>query len=286
MIKSMRNSLLLLGRWLALAMGLLGFHVSAFAQREFRVYDSFEYEADSELPRDYQVPGEFVIGRLMYPSGVRFGRFGGGDWLSGGTSWAVDYPRGDRTFARLLRRFTTVNVRSVEQPVNPDDGDDMHHWPFLVAGLAGFWNLTDAQVANLREYLLRGGFLFCDSFFGTDSWIGFDLGIRRIFPDRPMVDLTDDHPVFHTVYDLSNMTRVQIPNMYALYGGGPGYLGDGAVPRWRGILDDNGRLMVLIAFNNDVADSWQWADDPSYPQESANLGLRLAVNIAVYTMTH
>ena len=274
--------------WMAavLLTGLLGLLSDAHAQREFRVYDSFEYEAGSELPRDYDVPGEFVIGRLMYPSFVSFGRFRGGDWQFGGTSWAVDYPRGDRTFVRLLRRFTTINARSVEQPVNPDDAEDMHHWPFLVAGLAGYWDLSEAQVRNLREYLLRGGFLFFDSFFGSDSWIGFDQGIRRIFPDRPMVDLTDDHPIFHTVFDLSNMTRVQIPNMYALYGGGPGYLGDGAVPRWRGILDDDGRLMVLIAFNNDVADSWQWADDPAYPQESANLGLRLAVNIAVYVMSH
>jgi hypothetical protein len=271
---------------IVLAVGLLLFQVDAFAQREFRVYESFEYDADVILPQDYNIPGEFVIGRLMYPSSVYYGRFGGYDWRQGGTSWAVDYPRGDRTFARMLRRFTTINVRSVEQPVNLDDGDDVYHWPFLLVGLAGYWNLTDTQVANLRNYLLRGGFLFCDSFFGSDSWIGFAQGIRRIFPDRQMVVLTDDHPVFHIVFDLPNMTRAQIPNMYALYGGGRGYLGDGAVPKWRGIVDDNGRLMVLIAFNNDVADSWQWADDPRYPQESANLGLRLAVNIAVYALTH
>jgi hypothetical protein len=227
-----------------------------------------------------------VIGRLMYPSGVSFGRFGGGDWRRGGTSWAVDYPRGDRTLARIVRRLTRVNVRSVEQPVNLEDGDDIYHWPFLMVGLAGYWELSDDQAAKLRDYLLRGGFLFCDSFFGSDSWIGFEQGMRRIFPDREMVDLTDDHPVFSSVYSIPNMTKVQIPNMYALYGGGRGYLSDGAVPRWRGIMDDDGRLMVLIAFNNDVADSWQWADDPRYPAESANLGLRIGVNIVVYAMTH
>lgn len=270
----------------AIAVLLLSVHVNSFAQREFRVYEGFEYEADSALPLDYKVPGEFVIGRLMYPSRVRYGRWGGGDWQSGGTSWAVDYPKGDRTFARLLRRFSSINVRSVEQPVNLDDGDDVYYWPFLIVGLAGYWNLTDHQVAKLRDYLLRGGFLFADSFFGSDSWIGFSHGLQRIFPDRTIIDLTDDHPVFHSVYDLQNMTKVQIPNMYALYGGRGGYLGDGAIPHWRGILDDDGRLMVLIAFNNDVSDSWQWADDPRYPQESANYGLRLAVNIAVYTMTH
>lgn len=257
------------------------------AQRDFRVYNSFEgYAGEDGLPADYDVPGELVIGRLMYPSsrGGFIGR--GGDWRQGGTSWAVDYPRGDRTLAELLNRFTRIDVRSVEQPVNPDDGDDIFYWPFLMVGLAGYWQLSDSQVSNLREYLLRGGFLFCDSFFGSGSWVGFQQGLSRIFPDRPIVDMPDDHPVFHIVYDLTNPTDVQIPNMNALRGGGRGYLSDGAIPRWRGIFDDGGRLMVLIAFNNDVADSWQWADDPRYPAEAANLGLRIGVNIAAYTMTH
>jgi hypothetical protein len=274
---------------LAAAIGLSLCHAGAYAQREFRVYDSFEgYDADVELPADYAVSGEFVVGRLMYPSGVGFGRrwWRGGNWEQGGTSWAVDYPRGDRTLARLLRRFSSINVRSVEQPVNLNDGDDVYHWPFLMVGLAGFWDLTDEQVATLRDYLLRGGFLFCDSFFGTEQWIGFQQGMRRIFPGRPIVDIPPDHPVFHTVYDLSGLTQTQIPNMNSLLGGGGGWMSDGAVPHWRGIMDDDGRLMVLIAHNNDVADSWQWADDPRYPHESVNLGLRFAVNIAVYALTH
>jgi hypothetical protein len=116
--------------------------------------------------------------------------------------------------------------------------------------------------------------------------VGFQEGLQRIFPDRAIIDLTDDHLVFHTVYDIPAMTTVQIPNMNALYGRGVGYLSDGRIPRWRGIEDDDGRLMVLIAFNNDVADAWQWADDPEYPAESANLGLRIGVNFAVYALTH
>jgi hypothetical protein len=250
------------GRLLALAAGLLAAAGVIPAEREFRVYHSFEGDdAETELPADYKVPGEFVVGRLMYPSGVRMGFFGRGDWRQGGTSWAVDYPRGDRTLARMLRRFTRTDVRSVD-----------------------YWQLTDSQAAKLREYLLRGGFLFCDSFFGSESWVGFEHGLKRIFPDRPIVDLADDDPVFHSVYDLPNMTDVQIPNMYALRRGG--YLGDGRTPRWRGIVDDDGRLMVLIAFNNDVADGWQWADDVRYPGESANLALRIGVNIAIHALTH
>jgi hypothetical protein len=271
-------------RALLLSLPLLTLTASpAGAERPFRVYPSFEGHADTDLPPDYDVPAEFVVGRLMYPS---FRGFFGSDWERGGTSWAVDYPRGDRKLAEVLRRFTRTDVRSVEQPVNPNHGNDIYDWPFLMVGLAGYWDLSDEHVVALQTYLLRGGFLFADSFFGSDSWVGFQAGLQRVFPDRPIIDLTDEHPVFHTVYDIPAMTTVQIPNMNALYGRGVGYLSDGRVPRWRGIEDDDGRLMVLIAFNNDVADAWQWADDPRYPADSANLGLRIGVNFAVYALTH
>jgi hypothetical protein len=260
------------------------FVTGAFAaQREFRQYPSFEYQANVELPPDYRESTEFVVGRLMYPSS-RYGRFGGGDWTQGGTSWAVDYPRGDRDFARLLRRITRVHVRSVEQPISLDDDDDVFYWPFMIVGLPGSWELTDPQAKKLREYLLRGGFLLCDSFFGTNEWEIFEYGMRRVFPDRPMIDLPDDHPIFHTVYDLSN--KSQIGNWQSYNGRGVPYRADGDTPRWKGILDDDGRLMVVIAFNNDLGDGWQWTDDPRYPLLDANLSIKFGANIVVYAMTH
>lgn len=274
-------------RWLrrsSVMLAMLLFLASAvlYAQREFRVYRSFEWDAEVDLPADYDAPAEFVIARLMYPPGR--GRFRGGDWENGGTSWAVDYPRADRTLASILRRLTRIDVRSVEQPVNLDDGDDVFHWPFLMVGLPGFWDLTESQAAKLRDYLLRGGFLLCDSFFGSREWQGFEAGMQRVFPDRPIVDLPGDHPLFHVVYDLRE--RHQIANMQALYSRGVPYREDGEHPRWRGIFNDDGKLMVVIAYNNDIGDSWQWADHPDYPIDDANLGLRLGVNFAVYAMTH
>lgn len=264
----------------SLAVLAFGLSMSGHAQRAFRELLPFEgYDAMTRLPEDFDVPGELVVGRLMYPGG-------GWGWTQGGTSWAVDYPKGDRTLAMLLRRFTRTDVRSVEQPVNLDDDDDVFYWPFLIVGLAGNWQLTDAQVVKLREYLLRGGFLFSDSFFGSYDWRGFEQGLKRVFPDRPIIDVPPDHPVFHIVYDVSEITHTQIPHMGSLLRGGGGWLSDGYEPHWRGVEDDDGRLMVLIAHNNDVSDSWQWADDPRYPADRANLGLRIGVNIAVYLMTH
>jgi hypothetical protein len=268
-----------------LVAGLMMVAGAAWAEREFRVLRGFEAHADyTDLPK--WEPAGFVVARLMYPpGGWGWGRGRGGDWRSGGTTWAVDYPKGDRYYASILKRLTTIDVRAVEQPVNLEDGDDVFDWPYLIVGLAGSWNLDDEMVVKLRDYLERGGFLFCDSFFGSQQWEGFKEGMNRIFPDREIVDLPDDHPLFHTVYDLTK--KRQIPNMNSLLGGGGGWMGgDGETPRWRAILDDNGRVMVAIAFNNDVSDSFQWADDPDYPADAATMGLRMGVNFAVYALTH
>jgi hypothetical protein len=140
------------------------------------------------------------------------------------------------------------------------------------------------MVNKLRDYLLRGGFLLVDSFWGTRQWEGFQAGMDRIFPDRPIVDLPADHALFRTVYNVDS--RARVPNMNSLLGGGEGYLDDGDTPRWLAVLDDSDRVMVAIAFNNDVSDSFQWADDSDYPAEGAALGVRMGVNFAVYALTH
>jgi hypothetical protein len=261
-------------RRLLLVIACLGASWPSFAQREFREFIPYErgWGEGASLPEDYDVPGEFVVGRLMFPQVKRGSVFGAG---------FGDYPEGDRTFAALLRRLTDVDVRSVEQPVNLDDGDDAFYWPFLISGLVGAWDLTDDQAAKLREYLLRGGFLLCDSFYGTNEWYGFESTMKRVFPDRPIVELPDTHPIFHIVYDLTQ--RPQIPTWQHLP---RGYRNDGAMPHWRAILDDDERVMVMIAFNNDIADGWQRADEPTYPQAASTLAIRLGVNFAAYALTH
>ncbi len=255
--------------------------VSAF-QREFRVYPAMEGYDDLPLPPDYRARAEFVVGRLMYPS--RGGR-GGGDWTGGRTNWTVDYPKGDRFFAAALRRLTRLDVRSVEQPVNPDDGDDIYNWPYLHAGMPGSWRLTEAQAARLRDYLLRGGFLLCDSFFGTQEWASFEEGLRLIFPKREVVEIPEDDTIFHLVYNLDE--RYQVGNFRSMMrDASRPYRADGAVARWRAVKDDRGRIVIAMAFNSDLGDSWQLADEPRYPEKYSALGLRIGVNYVVYAMTH
>ncbi len=165
--------------------------------------------------------------------------------------------------------------------MNLDEDIDVYYWPFLISGLVGAWDLTDAQALKLREYLLRGGFLLCDSFYGAVEWAGFTRGMHRVFPDRPIVELADTHPIFHSVYDLS--AKPQIPTWQHLP---HGYRNGGSEPRWRAILDDDDRVMVMITFNNDIADGWQRADEYYYPADAAIASIRLGVNFAVYALTH
>jgi hypothetical protein len=262
---------------------------SSSGPRPFRIYRSLEPYDDIGLPEGYAEKTEWIQARLMYPPhpGGLYSRpigFGGyRDWREGGTSWSQDYPRADRNFALAMRRLTRLHVRSVEQPVNPDDGDDIYNWPWMVAGEMGDWMLTRQQAMTVREYLLRGGFLMLDDFWGTVEWNRFMESMKVIFPDRKIVEIDNNDPIFHIVYDLDD--RYQIPGQWALRRGST-YRDDGAVPHWRGIYDDKGRLMVAMSFNSDIGDSWEWADDARYPERYSALGIRIGVNDVVYSMTH
>jgi Domain of unknown function (DUF4159) len=274
------------GGLLAVTLGLSGF------QMPFRQYASLEPYDDVALPPDWQDHAEWVFARLMYPQhpNAKFARWGwrGGtpEWRQGGTSWSQDYPRADRHFAQAMRRLTRVQARSVEQPVNLEDGDDVYNWPWLCAGEMGDWKLTPEMAAKLREFLLRGGFLLLDDFWGKDEWGRFEESMKLVFPDRPIVEIENDDQIFHTMYDLDE--RFQIPGQWALRRrDGRLNRGEGdETPHWMGIYDDHKRIMVAMYYNSDVGDSWEWADDPGFPERYSALGVRLGVNYTIYAMTH
>jgi hypothetical protein len=206
----------------ALTAGLLFAAAAVYAEREFRVYRSFEEQADDvELPPDWNRPAGFVIARLMYPSAFRgFGRFGGfgGDWRQGGTTWAVDYPRGDRYYAGILRRLTNIDVRSVEQPVNLEDGDDASTGLISSSACQVLTDDTRKAARNTRWRLSVLRQL-------RQRPVGnFAAGLRCAFPDQRSRPAGQPPAVPRG----GDVTRKAVPNMNALMGGGRGYLGDGA----------------------------------------------------------
>jgi hypothetical protein len=107
--------------------------------------------------------------------------------------------------------------------------------------------------------------------------------MKLVFPDRPIVEIDDKDAIFHNVYDLDE--RYQIPGEWAIRQGRM-YRADGFRAYWRGIYDDHGRVMVAMSFNSDIGDSWEWADDPYYPEKYSALGIRVGVNYVIYAMTH
>ncbi|HYW41777.1 MAG TPA: DUF4159 domain-containing protein [Bryobacteraceae bacterium] len=284
------------GLGVALAAGFGLMVCSVFAQRPFRQYPAWEYN-DYPLPGDYQVPGEWTFARLMYPSThyqidwqSEYRR--GWDWRAGNTNWTIDYPRSDRHLAAAVRRLTRVDAKSAEQPINLDEDDDVFNYPWLYAVEVGHWEMTDSQIDKFREFLLRGGFFMCDDFHGTDEWNVFMFTMRKVFPDRQVVDLANSEPILHTVFDLDD--RYQVPGAQFIQTHSicekcptsrpPGLGGSGA--KWRGIYDDKGRLMVAICHNVDLGDSWEHADNPEYPEKFSALGIRIGVDYIVYAMTH
>jgi len=253
----------------------------AFQQHPFRQYPGVEYRS-FELTPDWQEKTEWAFARLMFPPGANDGYRGrfDGDWRKGLSLWTQDYPRADRHFSQALRRLTRIHVRSVEQPVNLDEGE-AYERPWLYAVQVGEWGLTDNQAHLLREYLLRGGFFMADDLHGTEEWEVFRESMHRVFPDRPIVEIEDGDAIFHTVYDLND--RLQIPGAAHLR---LGYKNDGVGAHWRAIFDDKGRVMVAISYNSDIGDAWEYADDPRYPEKFAGLAIRIGVNYVVYSMTH
>lgn len=226
-----------------------------------------EQEAPAVLP-----PGRaFYFTRAMYTS---YGRRG---W-----SWSVDFPKADRQFLMGLTRLTGIDAYEMENPV-PLDDPELRRFPFLYAVEVGRMALTDGEVAGLRSYLLAGGFLVVDDFWGTWQWDNFEGEMRRVLPEFPIVELPPDHPLLDTFYRIDEV--VQVPNVRQGINGGPTWEGDGYDPHLRAIFDDAGRLMVLISWNSDLGDAWEWAENPYYPLPFSNYAYRLGVNVVLYGMS-
>ena len=254
------------------------------------------YAPAAALPRQesecYGTPPErffeFYFTRAIYNDGGagRFGRF------RGGGSWATDFPKADCQFVTVIKRLAGLDIYGDSWAIRLDD-PKIRRYPFLYAlevGRNGGWRLTEDELAGLRSYLAAGGFLVIDDFWGTQQWAAFEREMSRILPDRPIVELTPDHEIFRSFYEIAEV--IQVPNIgngQAIAYGIPGavtYQQDGYVPHARGIFDDDGRLMVFINFNTDLGDAWEWAERPDYPLEFSTFAFQMGVNMILYAMTH
>jgi hypothetical protein len=220
----------------------------------------------------------FVFTRAVY-SGAGRGRYRG----FGGGSWSTDYPKSDRQFLTVLRRLIDVDAYDDANPV-PLADPGLRRFPFLYMLEVGYMRMTPEEVHGLRDYLLAGGFLMVDDFWGSAQWYNFQVEMEQVFPEYPIVELPADHPIFHMVYNIDEV--VQVPNVTNARWGGPTYEQDGYVPHVRGIFDDKGRLMVVINWNTDLGDAWEWAEQPYYPVRYSTYAFQVGVNTIVYALSH
>lgn len=266
----------------------LGVHVGAMAEATSTAMSSAGENFRATRYGTYRIirashtvvkgPHEFFFTRGIYS--------GGGSDDDWGARWAVDYPKADLQFLTALRRLSIVDAFESDNAIKLED-PQLWRFPFLYILEVGSMSLTDAQVRALRDYLLAGGFMVVDDFWGTWAWENFETEMKRVFPDRSIAEIPLTHPVFHVFYDITEI--LQVPNVYQGYfaaSGGPTHEYDGYVPYVRGIFDDDGRLMVLINWNTDLGDAWEWADDPNYPLKFSTFAYEMGINFVIYAMTH
>jgi len=183
--------------------------------------------------------------------------------------------------------FTFVRIRydsygKILQLTDPE----LFKYPFIYIIEPGGMTLSDAEVAALREYLLRGGFLMVDDFWGEAEWENFAFEFGRVFPDRPIEDIPLEHEIFNIVYKIKK--KPLIPSVHAYQNGNWTERWDALEAHYRGVKDDNGRLMTVICHNTDLGDGWeQEGTDPGYFEEySERYAYPLGINIVTYAMTH
>jgi hypothetical protein len=256
---------------------LLGLSVLAYQQRAaFAPAFSYGYTGEEgDLPVGASEKTEFAFARL------HFNTLYGGRGLFRG-AWGADWPRADRHLAQGIRRLTRIHIRAIEQVVDIDS-DEIFDWPWIYVEHAENWHVTEPEALRLRTYLSRGGFLLFDDIHGDDQWESFMAGLRMVLPDAQVEDLPGDDQIFHLLYDLNE--RPQVPGTRFLWRGLP-YPPDARVPRWRGIRDAQGRIVVAMFQNSDVGDAWEWADSPNYPEQATSFAYRIMINYIVYAMTH
>jgi hypothetical protein len=240
------------------------------------------WQPDKEFAADV-----FTFVRIRYTSAYNYG--GRSGYAVSGGDWSTDYPDSDLNFSYRLHQLTSLEV-------NPDGlileltDPELFNYPFIYIVEPGRLTFSDDEVKALRRYLLNGGFLMVDDFWGEDEWRNFYYEIKRVFPDREPVELPIDHPIFHLVYDIK--TKPQIPNInVALAGRSQGITWereDAREVHFKALFDDKGRMMAIICHNTDLGDGWEreGEDEWYFHEFSEKKGYPMGINIVFYAMTH
>ena len=235
------------------------------------------WDRDEELPNDM-----FTFARIQYDSW-------GGGWRGRG-KWSVDYPESDLNMSFRLQQLTSLKVDPEGTVLNLNE-DKLFNYPFIYIIEPGQLYFSESEVKSLRKYLLNGGFLMVDDFWGEVEWKNFERQFRRVFPSRKIVNLPIEHELFQCVFPLKQKPQVPNPRT-AMQGASRGITWerwDAQTPNYRGVYDDHGRLMVVICHNTDLGDGWEEesrAGEWYFKEFSEPKAYPMGINIIFYSMTH
>jgi hypothetical protein len=223
-----------------------------------------------ELPRK---ESRFTFGRIFYDSSMFDSfRFRGPIGAGSGPPWSHDWPRSEEHFMKIMAELTKLDV-------NPGGhltsfmNDDCFKYPIAYLCEPGYLDLSRDEARRMAEYLLRGGFLIVDDFRGEQQFSNFRSQMKRVFPDRSLEELPRTHPIWNCFYDISKL-MIEPPYSRQL------------TPQYFGMSDDNGRLMMVVDYNNDISEYWEWSNDPMMPIDESNEAYKYGVNYVMYALTH
>ena len=262
---------------------LVVFVAAVSAQQFRRGRGRFFEPIRSPTPESFD--GSFNFCRVAFPSSRD------GD----GAGWGVDYPRADINLTIRLSELTKTKV-SRQTNGEPNhfvvDLNDplMFNCPFIMMTEVGSAYIGPEEAQHLRDYLLKGGFLWADDFWGSYAWEHWEGEMSKVLPpgEYPIKDLPRDHPLFRSQFEVAAVPQIPSINFWMGSGGQTSErYGDSAEPHARGIADSHGRLMVLITHNTDIGDAFEReADDPRYFYTFSVNGYAFGINALLYTMTH
>jgi hypothetical protein len=244
-----------------------------------------EVGAPPKFPNVTDFDGSWHFCRLMYRS-VRSQQRGLG--------WGTDYPYADINFSVRLSELTKTQVgmqdgepnHLVVRPTDPE----LFQCPFVMASDPGSAGFSEEDAAGLRDYLLKGGFLWVDDFWGPWAWDAFTDEIAKALPrgEFPITEIGPDHPIYRTLFPISAIPQVPSMQFWRMSGGATSEMDDYSVTaHMAAILDKQGRIMVLMTHNTDIADSWEReADDPQFFFHFSPNGYAVGLNSVLYAMTH
>lgn len=235
------------------------------------------WEIDKHFAKDV-----FTFVRIKYESSGYYGWGGAGVWY-------VDYPDAELNLSYRLAQLTSLKVNPEGKVLELTDRE-LFHYPFIYIVEPGEMTFREEEVKNLRRYLLSGGFLMVDDFWGEAQWRNLYQQMKRVFPEREPQELDISHPVFNCVFPLKE--KPQIPNVgtgtRSQWDGVTWETYDSKEPHYKAFFDDKGRMMVIICHNTDLGDGWEREGENEYyfREFSEKKAYPLGINIIFYAMTH